>query len=351
VGLVTVAMALPAGGPGRVVCFGELLLRLSPPGRELPFQSPQLAAHFGGAEANVAASLAILGHDAAVVSALPDNALGRVAADGLRRHGVDISAIRFAAGRLGLYLLAPGAMQRPAEVTYDRAGSVFAVTPAQDYDWQAILKGARWLHLSGINLALGEVTASAALAAVHAARAANVEVSFDCNYRAKLWGPRTAQGPALLREVVDGATLVFGDARDLALIRGNAAPEDAGGAGFDAAASAAFAAFPRLKLLAATDRSHETVDTQALRGRLATRDGAFSTRMHRLEGIVDRIGAGDAFAAGLLHGLLRNLLPQQALDFATAAACLKHSVPGDVNLLRESDMLALASGEGLHVRR
>lgn len=345
-------MASSAGGSGRVVCFGELLLRLSPPGRELPFQSPQLAAHFGGAEANVAASLAILGHDAAMVSALPDNALGRAAADGLRRHGVDITAIRFAAtGRLGLYLLAPGAMQRPAEVTYDRAGSVFSLAPAGEYDWPHILQGARWLHLSGINLALGEVTAAAALAGVQAANAAGIAVSFDCNYRAKLWGTRAAQAPALLRQVLDAATLVFGDARDLALVSGSAAPEDAGGAGFDAAASAAFADFPRLQLLAATDRSHETVDTQTLRGRLATRDGLFATRRHRLDAIVDRIGAGDAFAAGLLHGLLRGLSRQQALDFATAAACLKHSVPGDVNLLREADMLALAGDEGLHVRR
>lgn len=342
-------MALPYSGSGRVVCFGEMLLRLSPPGRELPFQSPQLAAHFGGAEANVASSLAILGHHSAMVSALPDNVLGHAAAGELRRHGVDTRGVRHTSGRMGLYVLSPGAMQRPPEVTYDRAGSAFSLTP--DYDWPRLLQGARWLHLSGINLALGEATTAAARAAVRAARAAGVAISFDCNHRAKLWGARTDEAAGLLHEMLAAATLAFGDARDMALALGTAAPGQAGDKAFAAAAQAAFGAFPQLQLLAATERHHEDVDHQQLRGQLATREGTFGTRVHQLRAIVDRIGAGDAFAAGLLHGLLRGLPVQQALEFATAAACLKHSVPGDVNLLREPDVLALVAGEGLHVRR
>jgi 2-dehydro-3-deoxygluconokinase len=341
-------MALPSGD-GRVVCFGELLLRLSPPGRELPFQSPRLDAHFGGAEANVAASLAILGHASAMVSALPDNVLGHAAAGELRRHGVDTRGIQHAAGRMGLYVLAPGAMLRPAEVTYDRAGSVFALTTG--YDWPRLLKGARWLHLSGINLALGEATTAAAREAVRAAQAAGVNISFDCNHRAKLWGARASEAPALLREMLSAATLAFGDARDMALVLGNPPPASPDAAAFNSAAQAAFAAFPRLEVLAATARQHEDVDNQVLSGHLATREGVVGTRAYPLRDIIDRIGAGDAFAAGVLHGLLRNLPADQLLEFATAAACLKHSVPGDVNLLHEPDMLALVAGEGLHVRR
>ncbi|WP_237711891.1 PfkB family carbohydrate kinase, partial [Rhodanobacter sp. 115] len=153
-------------GEGRVVCFGELLMRLSPPGRELPLQSPRFDVHFGGAEANVAASLAILGHASAVISALPDHPIGHACAGELRRHGVDTSGLRHAEGRLGLYYLAPGAMHRPAEVVYDRADSVFARTPVEAWDWPRLLAGAQWLHLSGINLALGEATAQPAPAAV-----------------------------------------------------------------------------------------------------------------------------------------------------------------------------------------
>jgi 2-dehydro-3-deoxygluconokinase len=139
----------------RIVFFGELLMRLSPPGNELPLQSPRMDVHFGGAEANVATSLAILGHHCVMVSALPDNVLGRACADELRRHGVDTTQLHYAEGRMGLYFLSPGAMHRPSEVLYDRADSVFAHTGAEAYDWPRLLAGAQWLHVSGINLALG----------------------------------------------------------------------------------------------------------------------------------------------------------------------------------------------------
>lgn len=340
-----------ARGESRVVCFGELMLRLSPPGQELLLQSSQLDARFGGAEANVAASLAILGHHSAVVSALPDNAIGHAGAAELRRYGVDTTGIVFAEGRMGVYFLSPGAMQRPTEVIYDRAGSVFACTPAATHDWARLLDGASWLHLSGINLALGEASAQSALSAVRAARDAGVSVSFDCNYRSKLWGTRAAQAPALLREVLVEAELVFGNERDIALILGADFAQDDAHERFRAAADLAFATFPRLRLLAATDRHHHDVDTHDLHGLLATREHVLTTRSHRLTHIVDRIGGGDAFAAGLLHGLLRGMGEQDALNFAIAAACLKHSVPGDVNLLREADMLAFLAQDGFEVRR
>jgi 2-dehydro-3-deoxygluconokinase len=348
---MAVMNAAPPNHSRRIVCFGELLLRLSAPGRQLLFQSPHLETHFGGAEANVAASLAILGHPSQVVSVLPDNALGRACAGELRRHGVDTSTIRWATGRMGLYFLSPGTMQRPAEVTYDRAGSVFAQTPAETYDWPRLLTGASWLHLSGITLALGDVPAQAALAAVRAAREAGIAVSFDCNFRSHLWGSRLDQAPRLLHEVMAEAELLFGNERDIALVLGAAFGQSDDEQRFLAAAQAAFTAFPRLRRMATTMRRASDAQTQQLRGQLATREQIVTTRTHRLAGVVERIGSGDAFAAGLLHGLITGMSEPAALDFAFAAACLKHSVPGDVNLLGASDMHAWQAQDGFDVKR
>jgi len=336
----------------RVICFGELLLRLSPPGNELPFQSPRLDARFGGAEANLAASLALFGHHSVMVSALPDQAVGQACAGELRRHGVDTSALRFAEGRMGLYFLTPGAMQRPSEVIYDRADSVFARTPAHTYDWRHLLDGAQWLHLSGINLALCEGTAEAALDAVRTARAMGVHVSFDGNFRSKLWGERAAQAPVWIGRLMAEADLIFGNDRDIALALDHAFPQPQADERFHAAACAAFKAFPQLRYLAATARRHTNVDDQQLQGLLATREPTvYTTESYPMTGIVDRIGGGDAFAAGLLHGFLRGMTEQAALDFAVAAACLKHSIPGDVNLVREADVQAYLRQEGFEVKR
>jgi 2-dehydro-3-deoxygluconokinase len=334
-----------------IVLFGELLMRLSPPANELPLQSPRFNVHFGGAEANVAASLAILGHRSVMLSALPDNMLGRACAGELRKHGVDTGSIRYAEGRMGVYYLAPGAMHRPSEVLYDRADSVFAHTTADAYDWPRLLDGAQWLHLSGINLALGETTANAAVAAVRAARNAGMSISFDCNYRSKLWGARAPQAPALLRKIVGEADLLFGNDRDIALILGTAYAHADAGDRFRAAADDAFAVWPRLRRIAATERLHRNVADQDLLGLMATREHVLTTPTHRLDHVVDRIGGGDAFAAGLLHGLFRGMSDQAMLDFAITAACLKHSVPGDVNLLRETDMLAFLAQGSFEVKR
>jgi 2-dehydro-3-deoxygluconokinase len=242
-------------------------------------------------------------------------------------------------------------MHRPAEVIYDRAGSVFAAMAPAAYDWPALLDGASWLHLSGINLALGDASAEAALAAVRAARSGGVAISFDCNYRSKLWGAREEQAPGLLRQVLAEAALVFGNERDIALILGERFEQIEAADRFAAAARRAFVAFPRLQLLAATDRRALDADCQQLGGLLATRTALFSTSVHSLTGIVDRIGSGDAFAAGLLHGLLHDRDKQQALEFAVAAACLKHSVPGDVNLLDAATMQAFLAQVGYDVKR
>ena len=335
---------------GSVVCFGELLMRLSPSRNELLLQSPSLQVHFGGAEANVAASLAILGDRSTMVSTLPDNALGRACIGELKRLGVD-TAIRFADGRMGVYFLSPGAMHRPADVLYDRADSAFARASADRYDWPNLLSGARWLHLSGINLALCNATAEAAWAAVEAARQRDIPISFDCNYRSKLWGDRASDAPDILSRIAAEADVLIGNDRDIALMRGTTFAHDQAEQRFAAAADVAFATWPRLRCMVATERLHENADHQEVRGLCATRTGVTRTRSCALHGIVDRIGTGDAFTAGFLHRLLADAPAEQALEFAFAAFCLKHSVPGDVNLLGEEDITRFLAGEHFDVRR
>lgn len=339
----------------RILCFGELLLRLGAPGRERLLQSPRLGVHVGGAEANVAVSLARYGHDARFAGVVADNALGAAACGELRRHGVDTAGLRAAPGRMGLYFLATGAGDRPSSVLYDRAGSAFAHADPQDYDWPALLDGVDCLHLSGVTPAVSAGAAVAALSAARAARAAGVMVSFDGNYRATLWAARAEAPGGTLRALLDEADIAFADHRDIAIVLGEEA--DAG-AETDrerrtiAAAARAFAAFPRLRRIATTRRTQHSVDRHALGALLVDRDGGVHrARERELSAIVDRIGAGDAFAAGLLHGLLGGMADGDSLAFALAAACLKHSLPGDFNLVDAADVEALVRGDGLDVRR
>ena len=322
----------------RILCFGELLLRLSAPDREHLFQQNRLDAHFGGAEANVAVSLSKFGHEAAVVSTLPESPLGRACAGELRRHGVQTDAIAFRDGRMGLYFLTHGAGHRPAEVLYDRAGSAFAVAAPDTYDWNALLDGCNWLHVSGITPAVSDASGEAALRATTAARQRGVKISFDCNFRARVWGTRAKQAPAVLRRLCEQADLIFGDDRDFAfMLEGNT--------------DAAFAAFKNLQFVACTSRARHSADTQEISGALRSRRDTYTTRPYSLYGIVDRIGAGDAFAAGVLHGLIRSFDAQKTIDFATAASVLKHSIHGDFSLVSEADVELLLSEQRTDVRR
>jgi 2-dehydro-3-deoxygluconokinase len=315
---------------GRIVCFGEILLRLSTSVGEMPLQSPGFHVCIGGAEANVAVSLARFGHEVSMVSALPDNMLGYTARDGLRMHGVDIRSIRFHAGRMGLYFLTPGAVLRPSEIIYDRAASVFAQADPARYDWPALLAGAAWLHVSGITPAVGERAAQAALVALSTARALGMQIAFDGNYRASLWEMQGSDGADVLREMLSHADLAFADQRDIALVLKR--PELARGER-GAAMQAAFAAFPQLKRVAATIRTQYSVDRHDLSATLFTRDGVVAARTYQLQNIVDRIGTGDAFAAGMLHGLNSGWNDAEALEFGLAAAALKHSIAGDFNVV------------------
>jgi 2-dehydro-3-deoxygluconokinase len=348
------AMSSPSTAAGwlaemaRVACFGELLLRLSPPGRELPFQSPRLDAHFGGAEANVAIGLASLGHATRMISRVPDNAIGAGAVAELRRRGVDTAAVTTGPGRLGLYLMTHGAGLRASDIVYDRAHSAFALA-AGEVDWASALAGVEWLHVSGVTPALGPVGAAAAQAAVAAARAAGVRVSFDGNYRAKLWEAWDSDPRAILTALVGGADIFFGNHRDIALLLGQPFSGD-GEARRREAADAAFAAFPNLRFIASTARHVDDADRHRISARLDARNGAWQTREVTVAGIVDRIGAGDAFAAGVLHGLLEGAGPQAAVEAGLALTCLKHSLPGDASLFTRADLAAFAEGN-FDVRR
>ena len=338
----------------RILCFGELLLRLGAPGRELLLQSRQLQVHVGGAEANVAVSLARFGHDSAFAGTVADNALGEAALGELRRHGVDVSRVRRVPGRMGLYFLATGAGLRPSDVVYDRADSAFARAAAETYAWPSLLDGIDCLHVSGVTAAVGPSSAQATADAVRAARAHGALVSFDGNFRPKLWATWNDRPAPLLQALLAEADLAFIDYRDVDLILG---PE-AGEAGLPpaertiAAAARAFARFPYLQRIACTQRDVRSVDSHLLGALLVHRNGA----VHRLDplpvdGIVDRIGGGDAFAAGVLHGVLSGMEDAQALAFGLGAARLKHSVPGDFNLVGADDVAALVDSGRLDVRR
>ncbi len=337
---------------GTIVCFGELLLRLGAPGRQMLLQSPVLEVHVGGAEANVAVSLARFGHDARMVGVVADNALGEAALGELRRHRVDTRAVQPAAGRMGLYFLTPGAIQRPSEVLYDRADSAFARIGGGTHDWPALLAGADWLHVSGVTPALGQRAADGVLMAVRAARAAGTKVSFDGNFRPKLWEAWGGDAPTILRGLMAEADLLFASHRDLQVVLGLEFPQATPQERFAAGAAAAFQAFPHLRQMAATVRVQRSVDHHVISAITALRDGALHTTAARdVSPIVDRIGTGDAFAAGVLHGGLAGLSAQAALDFGVAAACLKHSLPGDFNLVGAADVHALLGENALDVKR
>lgn len=331
-----------------IVCFGEVLLRLSAPAGQLLLQTPQLDTCIGGAEANVAVSLARFGHQVSMAGVLPGNALGQAARGQLRMHGVAVDGLQVQPGRMGLYFLTPGAVLRPSEIVYDRAGSAFALADPGSYDWPALLAGAAWLHVSGVSPAVGERAAQAVLDALHAARALGVRISFDGNYRASLWAERGSDGADVLRGLFAHADLAFAEQRDIALVLRQPALAEAGRTA-DAVA-ACFDAFPHLRRLAATQRAQASVDQHTLSATMHTRKGMLQAGRYAMHGIVDRIGGGDAFAAGLLHGLHSGWADGEALEFALAAAVAKHSIAGDFNLASVAQVEAVRSGR-LDVRR
>lgn len=332
-----------------VVCFGELLIRLSAPGRALLTQAPMLELHVGGAEANVAIALACLGHPARMVSAVADNPLGRRALEFLRANGVDCDAVLVRPGRMGLYFHSPGAGLRPAQILYDRAGSVFAAASPDSFDWERALEGAERLHVSGVTAAVAAGPAQAAARAARAAQARGIALSFDCNYRASLWARRDAQPRSVLTPLIEPADVLFADHRDASVLLERAFPGETPQER-RAAALALFAAFPDLRLIASTLRRIDSADCHRIAARIDTREGDFETAETALSGVVERIGAGDAFAAGVLHALAAEADPRRIAQSGLALACLKHFLPGDASTLTEAELRSACTG-GLDVRR
>ncbi|MEY3622550.1 MAG: hypothetical protein RLZZ407_109 [Pseudomonadota bacterium] len=312
-------------------------------------QSPSFDIQVGGAEANVAVGLSHLGHATTMISAVPDNALGHGAVSSIRAHGVDCKKVQIRDGRMGLYFLAQGAGLRASEIVYDRLGSSFAQATAADFDWDELLAHAQMLHLSGITPALGPQSAEAALAAAKAAVRLGVPISFDGNYRAMLWERWDSNPRAILSELIGMADILFGNHRDISLVLG----KDFSGDGTDRrreAAQAAFDAFPSLKLIASTARHLVSADHHQLSARVDLRDSFAQTDEVDVTGIIDRIGAGDAFAAGVLHAHFAGGDADALAKTGLALTCLKHSLPGDASLFGQADIDAFVDGN-LDVRR
>lgn len=332
-----------------VVTFGEIMMRLKPPGHERLGQSGLLEATFAGGEANVAVSLAQFGHDAMFVTALPKHALAEACLGELRRFGVDVSAVRRTDGRLGVYYVEAGANQRPSTVLYDRAGSAISLAAPGDFPWADIFSGKAWFHLTGITPALSASCAAVSLEALQAARAAGLKVSIDLNYRGKLWqyGKRADE---VMPELVRLADVLIGNEEDCQKALGLAADVqvtsgELSDAAYDDLTGQVLATYPNLSHVAITLRESHSADHNTWSACLAERGEFHRSRRYEIRDIVDRVGGGDAFAAGLIHGLRNNRTPRDALAFATAASCLKHSIPGDFNRVSVAEVDALLGGD------
>jgi 2-dehydro-3-deoxygluconokinase len=322
----------------RVVCFGEMLLRLGAPGREPLLQTPTLEISTGGAEANVARALAGLGLETAMVTTLPDGPLGDACVAELRRTQVDTSGVLRRPGRLGLYFFTRGALLRPPHVTYDRAGSVFATADPGSYDWPELLQEADWLHVSGITPALSDSVAREVDDALDAAETLGVAVSFDCNFRPSLWRGREREAVAILKSIARRATLVFAGVHDVRLLYGEDFSSLPASSGFALAAKVLFGDSSTLTHVAATARIAHSVDHHEITGLIADRNETATSRVFNLDSIVDRIGSGDAYAAGTLHALCSGLDLEQAVEFAAASCALKHGLPGDCSVVSAEEI-------------
>lgn len=332
-----------------IATFGEIMLRLSPPGSEKLFQSPVLSARFGGGEANVAVSLALYGHPARFISAIPAHEVGEAAVMELRKFGVDTGSIVRQGKRLGIYFADGGANQRPSKVTYDREHSSIAEAKPGDIDWDKALDGVSWFHTTGITPAISAAAAELTREAMRKARDKGITVSIDFNYRGKLWKyGKTA--PEVMRELVRLADVGIGNEEDCQKSLGIKADADVHSGQLSLAVYEKLTAdvlkeFPNLGKVAITLRESHSADNNTWSAVLRSGPEFLVGPRYEITDIVDRIGGGDSFAAGLIHGLLAFGDDAQALAFAVAASCLKHSYPGDFNLVTEKDVLALVKGE------
>lgn len=331
----------------RVVTFGEIMMRLAAPGRLRFSQARELELSYGGGEANVAVSLAHFGLDARFVTRLPRNPFGDGAVSVLRSHGVDTSFIARGGERIGIYFLETGASQRPSVVVYDRAGSAVSQAGPGEFDWAGAFEGAGWFHFTGITPALGPKVAEATAEACRAAKGAGLTVSCDLNYRKKLWSP--AQARETMTSLMEWVDVVIGNEEDAEKVFGigaegaNVEGGHVAAEGYEQVARTLAEKFG-LKSVAITLRESRSADENGWSAMMLHEGRALRSRRYDVR-IVDRVGGGDSFAAGLIYGLLSGRTGQEALEFAVAASCLKHSVSGDFNLVSAAEVEALVGGD------
>jgi 2-dehydro-3-deoxygluconokinase len=334
----------------KIVTFGEIMLRLAPPGLEKFLQTPQFVATFGGGEANVAVSLAQFGMPAWYVTALPENPIADACVAELRRLGVDTSKIVRGKGRLGIYFLESGANQRPSKVVYDRAGSTIALAKPGDIHWDEVFTGAGWFHITGITPAISATAADLSFESVQKARAMGLTVSCDLNYRKNLWKyGKTAT--EVMRELVKYVDIAIANEEDVQMSLGIQADVDVHSGELDRAQYEKVAAkvldrYPEMKGIAITLRESKSASHNGWSACFHNRKDFLLSRHYEITHIVDRVGGGDSFAGGLIYGLIALGSHQEALEFAVAASCLKHSVPGDFNRCTVEDVKALLKGGG-----
>jgi 2-dehydro-3-deoxygluconokinase len=333
-----------------VAAMGELLLRLKAPGHERLMQSGTLEASFGGAEANVLAALAGYGVQTSFLTALPDNAIADAAIGELRRSGINTGSIVRREGRLGTYYLEAGAGHRSGRVIYDRAGSAFAQIDPAAFEWTALLSSATWLHVTGISPALSSTAARMCLDAVTAARTAGLTVSCDYNFRGNLW-QYGKQPPEVMRDIVRQVHVGIAGRGDiqtmLGIVPSSPEPEGPVDTGwYRALAEQVMHEFPELSMQAITLRHGSSASHYQWSSCVQTREEFLVSQSYEIDEVVDRVGAGDAFSAGLVYGLSDKRDVRYALEFATAASCLKHTIPGDANRVSVSEVEALMQGHG-----
>ena len=332
----------------RVVTFGELLMRLAPPDHQRIVQASHFSVGYTGAEANVAALLASLGVDAASVSRVPDSEVGQACVDYLRRYGIDTHHIVRGGGRLGLFYLETGASQRASKVIYDRDHTSLRNASPDDFDWDAILDGADWLHFSGTAPASGPAIIDALEMGLVQAKKRGMRVSCDLNYRRKLWTPEEAR--AAMTRLMPHIDVLIGNEEDALTVFGIAAETiDVVRGELDTDSYRRVAGqlteMFELDIVATSLRTSISASVNRWAGLLYCEGDQYLSRTYLIDPIVDRVGGGDAFSGGLIFGLLEGMDPQACVEFAAAASCLKHSIPGDFAHLSLSEIEALVAGD------
>lgn len=333
---------------GKFVTFGEIMLRLAPMGYERFVQAQQFGVVYGGGEANVAVSLANFGKTSCFVTRLPKHEIGQSAVNELRRYGVNTEWIARGGDRVGIYFCEKGAAQRPSKVIYDRAHSSIAEARREDFDWKRIMEGAQWFHFTGITPALGDNVAEITMDAILAAKKAGATVSVDLNYRKKLWS--TEKAGKVMADLVKHCDLVIANEEDAEKVFGIKADDTdiVGGTlsdkGYRKVAAELISRFG-LKYAAITLRESISASDNNWSAILSDGVNFYKSKKYNIH-IVDRVGGGDSFGAGLIYGLTSGMDAQKSLEFAVAASCLKHTVEGDANHVSVGEVEALMGGDG-----